>query len=117
MHTLEFLNPRFRKDLNVTVRDGAKWSERVATGDIVNLAEVVIDPETNARSAEKIGHGQILDVHHFAAVGDIPEVYLQCAACRGSTTKLGLIESMDKAYPNGWGGDEGLTVIMFLRMR
>ncbi len=40
-HTLKFQNPVFRDGLNVTVRDGTKWMDRVKAGDEIGIADVV----------------------------------------------------------------------------
>ena len=117
MHTLKFTNPKFRAGLNVTVRNGPKWAGRVKPGDIVELGSVFEDPdaatcEGHATMVEKTGHAQIFDVQHVDTVDQIPDVWLQRHHDRSCTTKLGLIQALNKAYPEGWGED-GLTVVMF----
>lgn len=118
MHTLEFINAKFRKELNVTVRNTNKWAERVKAGDIVQLGETIDEsPEGGERMCEKIGHAQIFDVRTVDTIDDIPDVWLQCEHDRACSTKLGLIKTLDRSYGEGKWGGEGLTVVMFLRMK
>lgn len=118
MHTLKFRNPKFRAGLNVTVRNGSKWADRVQAGDIVELGAVIDDPdaatcEGHANMVEKIGHAEIFHTAVAGYVDTIPAVWLQYHHGRTCATKLGLIKALDAVYPKGWGGDDGLTVVMF----
>lgn len=112
MQKLEFLNAEFRRGLNTTVRRGDKWATRVSPGDIVELHKAIPGEQTT----DKVGVAEVFSVQTYECLDDIPDVVLRQEHDKTCQTKLGLIEAMDRAYPDGWA-DQTLTVISFIKNR
>lgn len=104
MKDLLFKNPTFRKGLNITVRNGAKWFDALNAGDMVCL----VDADTN----EVI---MLADVLFCDAVplDEIPALWLRFEHDPSCHTVAGLRAELMRVY-----GDEEivdpLTVIAFL---
>lgn len=103
LHRLEFDNPTFRDGVNVTVRNGEKWKDRVQIGDIVEL-----DTGAAASRCAKIV-GILYDNFH-----NIPapvHALNHDPACR---TVTGIAKELARIYgpfPNDIIGD--VTVVFF----
>lgn len=105
MHNLEFIRPNFRQGLNITIRDSAKWAERIKPGDIVRLTDIHNAP---------YGCAQVFDVRTLN-FEDIPDVWFVLSHDKRCWKKVDIVESLDRAYPEGWGPE--VTAVMFLRLK
>lgn len=110
-YRVDFLNPEFRPgELNVTIRNGSKWADRLACGDVVLLGET--DKQDNECTGMIVGIRELdlmndKDRNNLLAFID----FEHDSSCRSFD---GLSAAMDAAYPDGWG--PVITAIFFVPM-
>lgn len=100
--TLYFTNPVFHKGINVTCRNGYKWSD--AQGELVNVK----DTETD----EYFGKAHILGVL-TCKLDKIPEAVLSLEHDPSCRTSEGIITEMKRVYGDDLKEDAGTTVLFF----
>lgn len=103
IHKLEFLNNVHGSHrINVTVRNGLKWSRQVRKFDIVNVAETGDTPSFQAR-IEGVVTCRFADIPEFILINEHDE------SCR---TYYGLADCMAKTYP-GFTPNDTVTVLFY----
>ena len=100
--TLMFSNPVFHKGINVTCRNGYKWSD--AMGELVNIEDS--DGETY------YGKAHILGVL-VCKLNKIPEGILAMEHDPSCRTQEGIITEMKRVYGDDLKEDAPTTVLMF----
>jgi hypothetical protein len=100
--TLYFSNPVFHKGINVTCRNGYKWSD--SQGELVNIK----DPETE----EYYGKAHILGVL-TCKLDKIPEGVLALEHDPSCRTTEGIITEMRRVYGEDLKQDAPTTVLFF----
>ncbi len=112
MQTLLFLNPEIQEGLNLTVRNGTKWADRVRYGTVLRVAKT---------GEEDTELGRVLVINAivipFVDMEPYPEEdqdvgilqYEHDPSCR---TASGLRKVLDEAYPDGIGPQ--LTMLFFV---
>lgn len=103
IHKLEFLNNVHGSHrINVTVRNGLKWSRQVRKFDIVNIAETGKAPTAQAR-IEGVITCRFADIPEFILVWENDE------SCR---SYCGLADCMAATYP-GFTPNDTVTVLFY----
>lgn len=103
-HKLNFINPQYRKGINVTTRLGTKWAMKISIGDTVTVSS------NNYRSSHQ--NGEILG----AFIGEfnlIPDEFIRLQHSQDTQTRHGLAEIMRESYGAKFEMDSICTVILF----
>jgi len=106
MRRMDFREPDFYRGINVTVRRGAKWSERLSPGDKIVLYRTG-DPEDS--NDYEVGEVLGFMLIPFLFIPDSILTYEHDSRC---DNLLGLSLAMSEAYPDFHTG-EIVTVIIF----
>jgi hypothetical protein len=94
---LKFKEPEFLPGLNVTVRNGVRWSELLNIGGWVTLCDLDDNPVQEALVA-------FVSVVMWRWIKHSPlKVLLEYKANESRRTVKGMEEVLDACYPNGWG--------------
>lgn len=106
-HSIEFLNPVFNDGLNVTVRDGSKWANRVRLGDHLMPTRPGETPPHDAQN-------RVVGVF-YCSLDDLPAAILRHEHDPTCRTKAGLAAELDRIYgPTGYG-HRMVTAIVWTR--
>ncbi len=104
---LEFLNPKFNKGLNATIRNGLKWAD-AKPGEILNIRKTGSDVD--------IAVGRVLIAIGISIPNSeielLPQEWLNYEHDENCRTHAGLREAMDRAYGVGKWGPE-IVVLFF----
>lgn len=102
---LEFMNPMFRKGINVTVRDGLKWDMKI---DMLPKRFEV--RQTN--NIPILGYATVIGKMVCKAI-DIPKKVLELEHDPNCMAHMGLFISMRRAYGDNWNPNGEVTVLFF----
>ena len=105
-YRMDFLNPVFHDGMNVTVRDGDKWAEKLKVGDELALAETGAN---NARDG-----GRVVGIL-YCSLDELPSGILKWEHDPACRTKAGLREILDKTYGKTQFGHRMVTAVIFYR--
>lgn len=104
-HSLKFSKPNFRRGVNITVRDGGKWAERLSPGDLINLEDLdgnIIEENVPVLGLMRCGLEYVPSEIHL--LNHDP-------TCR---TFSGITAELDRLYGKApWPGRGEVTVIIF----
>lgn len=107
MRKLLFMDPALRDGLNLTVRNGTKWSD-ATPGEVLEICD------TEAPDA-KIAQGVVVAAfevdHNDPNALRLVESLLPFEHAEECRTYTGLARAMSRAYPDGWG--PRLTLLFF----
>jgi hypothetical protein len=106
MQELKFVNPELRPGVNVTVRRGRAWAEKVWPGDRVTL--VAVDDPNNPVEMTDAYIVSVLIVPFLR----IPREVLRREHDKSCRDLDGLFRVMRRVY-NGFSADELVTVLEF----
>ena len=106
-HVIEFCNPVFSDGLNVTVRSGAKWANRVCIGDRLLPTRTGETPPHNSQD-------RVIGVF-YCALADLPAAILRHEHDPACRTKAGLAAELDRIYGPTDYGHRMVTAIVWTR--